>query len=59
VSLDGGKTWKHPTTKDAFNAEHKYTYALTGEGKALQVRTIDNPVGDNYGRLQITVQPGN
>ena len=58
VSVDGGKTWKHPTTKDAFNPEHKYTYELTGAGNALQVRTIDKPVGDNYGRVQITVQPG-
>ncbi|HZH12802.1 MAG TPA: choice-of-anchor K domain-containing protein [Archangium sp.] len=58
VSLDGGKTWKHPTTKDAFNPEHKYTYELTGEGQALQVRNIDKPIGDNYGRIQITVQSG-
>ena len=58
-SLDGGKTWKHPASTAPFNAtEHKYTYELTGEGNALQVRNIDKPAGDNYGRVQITVQPG-
>jgi hypothetical protein len=59
VSLDGGKTWRHPATTQPFSAtEHKYTYTVTGEGNALQVRNNDKPAGDNYGRLQISVQPG-
>ena len=57
VSLDGGKTWKHPSSTEPYNAaEHKYTYELTGEDNPLQVRNIDKPVGDNYGRVQIVVQ---
>ncbi|MFP2924581.1 hypothetical protein ACLESO_05070 [Pyxidicoccus sp. 3LG] len=59
VSLDGGKTWKHPASTAAFNAaEHKYTYDLTGEDAALQVRFVDSPVSDNSGRVQILVLPG-
>ncbi|XXF80206.1 hypothetical protein P2318_10770 [Myxococcaceae bacterium GXIMD 01537] len=58
ISLDGGKTWKHPATTAAFNAtEHKYAYALTGEDSALQARIIDRPVTDNAGRLQLVVVP--
>ena len=59
VSLDGGKTWKHPATPDSFSAkEHKYTYELMGDGNALQVRINDKPVSDNLGRLQIFLLPG-
>jgi hypothetical protein len=59
VSLDGGKTWKHPASTASFNAtEHKYTYEVAGDDNALQVRFIDKPMGDNYGRVQIAVQPG-
>ncbi|MFY1825982.1 hypothetical protein ACN47A_08725 [Myxococcus fulvus] len=58
LSLDGGKTWKHPASTAAFNAkEHKYGYELTGEDAALQVRIADKPVADNSGRLQIVVVP--
>ncbi|WNG33555.1 hypothetical protein F0U61_07920 [Archangium violaceum] len=57
VSLDGGKTWKHPATTASFNAtDHKYTYELTGDDNALQVRIVDSPYADNYGRVQISVQ---
>jgi hypothetical protein len=59
VSLDGGKTWKHPVTTASYNAtDHKYTYELMGEGNALQVRIVDNPVSDNFGRVQIFLLPG-
>jgi BNR/Asp-box repeat len=59
VSLDGGKTWKHPSSTASFNeADHKYTYELTGDGNVLQVRLVDRPYTDNYGRVQIFVQPG-
>ena len=59
VSLDGGKTWKHPSSTAAFNAtDHEYTYALSGEDSALQVRLVDNLYGDNSGRVRIYVQPG-
>ncbi|QRK13753.1 hypothetical protein JQX13_22350 [Archangium violaceum] len=59
VSLDGGKTWKHPASTASFNAtEHKYTYELTGDDNVLQVRIVDRPYNDNYGRVQISVQPG-
>ncbi len=59
VSLDGGKTWKHPASTEVFNATgHRYTYELTGEDSALQVRFADNPVSDNCGRVQIFVLPG-
>ncbi|HYO73619.1 MAG TPA: hypothetical protein VEU33_46895, partial [Archangium sp.] len=59
VSLDGGKTWKHPSSTEAFNAtDHRYTYELTGDGNALQVRLRDKPYGDNSGRVQIFVLPG-
>lgn len=59
VSLDGGKTWKHPSSTAPFNAtDHKYTYELMGDGNALQVRIADKPYGDNYGRVQIFVLPG-
>jgi hypothetical protein len=58
VSLDGGKTWKHPATPDSFSAkEHKYTYELMGDGNALQLRINDKPVSDNFGRLQIFLLP--
>ncbi len=58
VSLDGGKTWKHPTSTAPFNAtDHAYNYELAGDGSALQVRLVDNPHSDNYGRVQISVQP--
>lgn len=59
ISLDGGKTWKHPATTEAFNApEHKYTYEVMGEDSVLQVRINDRPVTDNAGRLQIFLLPG-
>ena len=59
ISLDGGKTWKHPATPDSFSAtEHKYTYELMGDGNALQVRINDKPVADNFGRVQIFLLPG-
>jgi hypothetical protein len=59
ISLDGGKTWKHPATPAAFDATaHAYTYELMGEGSELQVRIADKPVSDNSGRLRIWVQPG-
>ena len=59
VSLDGGKTWKHPATPDSFSAQvHQYTYELMGDGNALQVRINDKPLADNFGRLQIFLLPG-
>ena len=59
ISLDGGKTWKHPPSTAAFNAtEHRYTYDLTGEDAVLQVRFVDRPIADNTGRLRIFVLPG-
>lgn len=59
VSLDGGKTWKHPASTASFNAtDHRYTYELMGDGNALQVRFSDNPVSDNSGRVQIFLLPG-
>ncbi|CAM4365260.1 MULTISPECIES: hypothetical protein [Myxococcus] len=59
VSLDGGKTWKHPASTADFNAaEHKYTYDLTGEDAPLQVRFADSPVNDNSGLVRILVLPG-
>ncbi|WP_434348104.1 hypothetical protein ACN6A1_10325 [Myxococcus virescens] len=59
VSLDGGKTWKHPASTADFNAaEHKYTYDLTGEDAPLQVRFADAPVNDNSGLVRILVLPG-
>jgi len=59
ISLDGGKTWKHPATTASFNAtEHKYSYELTGEDSPLQVRINDKPLADNSGRLHIWVLPG-
>jgi hypothetical protein len=59
VSLDGGKTWKHPSSTASFNAtDHKYTYELLGDGNALQVRLVDKPYTDNYGRVRIFVLPG-
>ncbi|WP_309896544.1 hypothetical protein [Archangium sp.] len=59
LSLDGGKTWKHPATTAAFNAtEHRYTYEVTGAGSALQVRMADKPVSDNSGRLWVFLLPG-
>lgn len=59
VSLDGGKTWKHPSSTASFNAtDHKYTYELMGDGNVLQVRIADKPYGDNYGRVRIFVLPG-
>jgi hypothetical protein len=58
VSLDGGKTWTHPSGTAPFNAtEHAYNYELAGDDNALQVRFIDSPYADNYGRVQISVQP--
>jgi hypothetical protein len=58
VSVDGGKTWKHPSTPEAFNAAHQYTYELAGDGSTLQVRLRDNPYSDNSGRVQIFLMPG-
>ncbi|MFE8605467.1 hypothetical protein [Archangium violaceum] len=59
VSLDGGKTWKHPASTASFNAtDHRYTYELMGEDNALQVRFSDNPISDNSGRVQIFLLPG-
>ena len=58
VSLDGGKTWKHPSSTTPFNAtDHAYNYELAGGENALQVRLVDKPYSDNYGRVQISVQP--
>lgn|GEM_PF-3431535 len=58
VSVDGGKTWKHPATPAAFNAaEHKYTYDLMGEDAPLQVRFVDTPISDNSGRVRILLLP--
>jgi hypothetical protein len=58
ISLDGGKTWRHPSSTAPFNAtDHKYAYELMGDGNALQVRLLDNPYSDNYGRVQILVMP--
>ncbi|WNG19000.1 hypothetical protein F0U63_33185 [Cystobacter fuscus] len=58
VSLDGGKTWKHPSSTAPFNAtDHAYNYELAGDDNALQVRFVDSPYSDNYGRVQISVQP--
>ncbi len=59
ISLDGGKTWKHPSSTAPFNAtDHKYTYELMGDDNVVQVRLLDKPHADNYGRLQIFVLPG-
>ncbi|QSQ17411.1 hypothetical protein [Myxococcus landrumensis] len=59
VSVDGGKTWKHPASTADFNAaEHKYTYDLTGEDAPLQVRFVDAPVSDNSGLVRVLVLPG-
>ncbi len=53
ISLDGGKTWKHPASTATFNAtDHKYTYEVTGDDNALQVRFVDQPYGDNSGRVR-------
>jgi hypothetical protein len=58
ISLDGGKTWKHPASTAPFNAtDHKYTYEVTGDGNALQVRFLDRPYGDNSGRVRIFLLP--
>ncbi|MCE9669938.1 hypothetical protein LY474_19245 [Myxococcus stipitatus] len=58
VSVDGGKTWKHPASAAAYNAtEHKYTYDLTGEDAVLQVRFVDSPIADNIGRVRVLVLP--
>ena len=59
VSVDGGKTWKHPANTQAFDAAgHEYTYELTGAESALQVRLVDNPYADNSGRVRISLLPG-
>ncbi|MCP3097845.1 hypothetical protein LZ198_03035 [Myxococcus sp. K15C18031901] len=59
LSLDGGKTWKHPASTAAFNAtEHRYTYDVTGEEVPLQVRFADSQVSDNFGLVRIFVLPG-
>ncbi|OJH35945.1 hypothetical protein [Cystobacter ferrugineus] len=59
VSLDGGKTWKHPASTAPFNAtDHRYTYELMGDDNALQVRIVDNPISDNFGRVQLFLLPG-
>jgi hypothetical protein len=58
ISLDGGKTWKHPSSTAPFNAaDHKYTYEVSGDGNALQVRFVDNPYGDNAGRVRLFLLP--
>lgn len=58
VSLDGGKTWSHPSSTATFNTTgHEYNYKLMGDNNALQVRLVDKPYTDNYGRVQIFVLP--
>lgn len=59
MSLDGGESWAHPPCSEPFNAtDHKYNYDVTGEGHPLQIRFVDRPYGDNYGRVHIEILPG-
>ena len=59
-STDGGATWFTPTATDAGaapDADHTYSYPVTGDGQALQARVQDSNYTDNYGQFKVTSAP--
>jgi hypothetical protein len=60
ISLDAGTSFEpvEPTNLgDEPDPEHRYVYELTGQGLAVVLRLNDNSPSDNYGMLQVSVEP--
>jgi hypothetical protein len=58
--ISGKSIYRHPTPligrQTVPSADHAYDYAVKGRGGPLQVREIDRPTYDNYGRFHIVIR---
>jgi choice-of-anchor C domain-containing protein len=56
LSVDAGSSFTTPVTADAYNADHRYEYFITGAGQQAAFR-IAGTRGDDHGVLKITLTP--
>jgi hypothetical protein len=56
-----GHIFRHPTPLDGRHTsptpDHAYNYAFQGLGKPLDLREVDRPTFDNYGRFHLVIRP--
>jgi murein DD-endopeptidase MepM/ murein hydrolase activator NlpD len=57
-NINAGEVYDYlPPTNEEFNFKHSYQYLAGGNGQPLLITILDSTFHDNYGQLEVTIEP--